>query len=399
VRRQVLSSCWSADDLVVRLPGAAPPSRVGGALLAVDGCQRGRDPGPPPPAGNPAPPPPRPQAPAQRPRAPCGAQPPPPQAAMVDLHGHARDAAWMAPAHGAPALELPSAGARPAIGSPAGADLDRAAGHREPTLGDQRIRGELLRLGCQVSASSIARVLRADGLQPAPRPASTTWRSCLRRQAAGIVARDFLTVDTVFLQRPYVLFFIQLHARRVHPAGVTANPPAPGSPSKPGTSLARLMRRPASDLIRDRDRKVTRAFDDIWRAVDAEVIRTPIQAPNANAFAERWVTTVRRECLDHLLITGRRHLLRVLHSYVRHYDRHRPHRSLDLSAPEWSEHQAIAGPPAAKQIHCRDVLGGLIHEHERAARPETSFWHPTGRPQRPVARCETAGADRSEAVH
>jgi putative transposase len=76
---------------------------------------------------------------------------------------------------------------------------------------------------------------------------------------------------------------------------------------------------------------------------------------------------VRRECLDHLLITGRRHLLRVLHSYVRHYNRHRPHRSLDLSAPEWSERQGIAGPPAAKQIHRRDVLGGLIHEYERAA--------------------------------
>jgi putative transposase len=107
----------------------------------------------------------------------------------------------MAPAHGGSALDLPDAGARPAIGSPAGADLDRAAGHREPAPGDQRIRGELLRLGCQVSASSIARVLRANGLQPAPRPASTTWRSFLRQQAAGIMACDFRTVDTVFLQR------------------------------------------------------------------------------------------------------------------------------------------------------------------------------------------------------
>ena len=93
----------------------------------------------------------------------------------------------------------------------------------------------------------------------------------------------------------------------------------------------------------------------------------PIQAPNANAVAERWVGTMRRECLDHLLITGRRHLLHVFHSYVRHYNRHRPHRSLDLSAPEWSARQGIAEPPAARQIHCRDVLGGLIHEYERAA--------------------------------
>jgi putative transposase len=108
-------------------------------------------------------------------------------------------------------------------------------------------------------------------------------------------------------------------------------------------------------------------LDDLWRAVGAEVIGTPIQAPNANAVAECWVGTVRWECLGHLLITGRRHLLRVLHSYLRHDSRHRPHRSLDLSAREWSARQARAGPPAAKQIHRRDVLVGLIDEYERAA--------------------------------
>jgi putative transposase len=237
-----------------------------------------------------------------------------------------------------------------------------------PRWGYQRIRGELLQLGCQVSASSIARVLRANGLQPAPRPASTTWRSFLRRQAAGIVACDFLTVDTVFLQRLYVLFFIQLHTRRVHLAGITANPTGAWVAQQARNLLGALDEEAGFRfLIRDRDSKFTRAFDDLWRAIGAEVIRTPIQAPNANAIAERWVGTVRRECLDHLLITGRRHLLRVLHGYVQHYNRHRPHRSLDLSAPERSERQAKAGPPAAKQIHRRDVLGGLIHEYERAA--------------------------------
>jgi hypothetical protein len=115
-----------------------------------------------------------------------------------------------------------------------------------PRWGYQRIRGELLRLGCRVSASSIARVLRANGLQPAPRPASTTWRSFLRRQAAGIVACDFLTVDTVFLQRLYVLFFIQLHTRRVHLAGVTANPTGAWVTQQARNLLARLMRTPAS---------------------------------------------------------------------------------------------------------------------------------------------------------
>jgi hypothetical protein len=115
-----------------------------------------------------------------------------------------------------------------------------------PRWGYQRIRGELLHLGCRVSASSIARILRANGLQPAPRPASTTWRSFLRRQAAGILACDFLTVDTVFLRRLYVLFFIQLHDRRVHLAGVTANPSARGSPSKPAISSPRSTTPPQS---------------------------------------------------------------------------------------------------------------------------------------------------------
>jgi hypothetical protein len=238
-----------------------------------------------------------------------------------------------------------------------------------PRWGYQRIRGELLRLGCRVSASSIARILRANGLQPAPRPASTAWRSFLRRQAAGIVACDFLTVDTVLLQRLYVLFFIQLHNRRVHLAGVTANPTGAWVAQQARNLLAALDEEATAFrfLIRDRDSTFTRVFDDIWRAVGAEVIRTPIQTPNANAVAERWVGTVRRECLDHLLITGRRQLLHVLHSYLEHYNRHRPHRSLGLSAPERSERNREAEPVVSGQLRRRDVLGGLIHEYERAA--------------------------------
>jgi putative transposase len=102
--------------------------------------------------------------------------------------------------------------------------------------------------------------------------------------------------------------------------------------------------------------------------VGAGVILTPIQAPNANAVAGRWVGTVRQACLDHLLVAGRRQLVRVLHLYVEHDDRHRPHRGLGLSAPEPSERcQQLDAPAAARQLHRRDVLGGLIHEHDRAA--------------------------------
>jgi len=167
-----------------------------------------------------------------------------------------------------------------------------------------------------------------------------------------------------------VLFFIQLDTRRVHLAGVTANPTGAWV-AQQARNLVSALDEDATAvrfLIRDRDSKCTRAFDDLWRAVGAKVIRTPIQAPNANAIAERWVGTVRRECLDHLLITGRRHLLRVLHGYVQHDNRHRPHRSLDLSAPEQSARQGMAEPPAAAwQRHRCEVLGDLIHEYERAA--------------------------------
>jgi len=166
-----------------------------------------------------------------------------------------------------------------------------------------------------------------------------------------------------------VLFFIQLHIRRVHLAGITANPTGAWVAQQARNLAVTLDKeQPVRFLIRDRDSKFTRAFDDLWHGLGAQVIRTPIQAPNANAVAERWVGTVRRECLDHLLLTGRRHLLRVLHSYLRHYNRHRPHRSLDLSAPEPSERcQQVDASTAARQLHRRDVLGGLIHEYERAA--------------------------------
>jgi putative transposase len=230
-----------------------------------------------------------------------------------------------------------------------------------PRWGDQRIRGELLRLGCRVSASSISRVLRAHGIHPAPRRAPTTWRSFLHRQAAGILACDFFTVDTVFLQRLYVLFVIELRSRQVHLAGITAHPT--------GMWVAQQARNLVIDfgdhasvfkfLIRDRDAKFTKTFDAVWRSIGVEIICTPVRAPNANAVAERWVGTVRRECLDHLLILGRRHLVRVLRSYIEHYNQHRPHRSLGHGTPVPSVQGARASTPAPDRLHRRDILGGL----------------------------------------
>jgi len=174
----------------------------------------------------------------------------------------------------------------------------------------------------------------------------------------------------VFLQRLYVLFFIQLHNRRVHLAGVTANPTGAWVAQRARNLVAALEEQATAVRfpIRDRDSKFTRAFDDVWHGLGAEVILTPIQAPNANAMAERWVGTARQECLDHLLIAGRRQLGRVLHVYVEHYNRHRPHRGLALSAPEPSERcQEADSSASGRRLHRRDILGGLIHEYEHAA--------------------------------
>jgi putative transposase len=238
-----------------------------------------------------------------------------------------------------------------------------------PRWGYQRIQGELLRLGVRVSATAIRTTLRRHGLDPTPRPTTTTWRVFLRRQAAGIVACDFFTVDTVWLRRLYILFFIELDTRRVHLAGVTGNPNAAWVTQQARNLLLRLEERGrrVRFLIRDRDAKFCRGFDDVFRSEGAQVLVTPVQAPNANAYAERWVRTVRTECLDWLLIVGRGHLEQVLRIYVRHYNEHRPHRALGLEPPHSPAAPTLVGGPSRARVRRRDLLGGLVHEYQQAA--------------------------------
>jgi putative transposase len=238
-----------------------------------------------------------------------------------------------------------------------------------PRWGYQRIQGELLRLGVRVSATAIRTTLRRHGLGPTPRPTATTWRAFLRRQAAGIVAGDFFTVDTVWLRRLYVLFFIELDTRRVHLAGVTANPNAAWVTQQARNLLLCLEEqgRRVRFLVRDRNTKFCRGFDDVVRAEGAEVLVTPVQTPNANAYAERWIRTVRAECLDWLLIVSRGHLEQVLRIYVRHYNQHRPHRALGLEPPSPSAGLTLVGDPRRDRVRRRDLLGGLVREYRRAA--------------------------------
>src|SRR2546422_3100363 len=203
-----------------------------------------------------------------------------------------------------------------------------------PRWGYPRIAGELLKLGVRVSPSTVRRLLLAAGLPPAPRRDGPSWREFLRQQAASVLACDFFTVETITLRRYYVLFFIGLGSRRVHLAGCTTNPTGAWVTQQARnlsfTGLFDRMR----FLIHDRDSKFSAAFDEVFRSEGITVIETPIRAPQANAYAERFVRTVPAECLDWLLIIGRRHLEHVLRIYTQHYNRERPHRALALLSPE-----------------------------------------------------------------
>lgn len=200
--------------------------------------------------------------------------------------------------------------------------------------------------------------------RPAPRRSGLSWREFLNRQAAGIIACDFLTVDTVFLRRFYAFFFIEIATRRVHLAGVTSNPEASWVTQQARNLVSTWETFPFRFLIRDRDVKYVAGFDEVFRSEGLRIVRTPIKAPLANAFAERFVGTLRRECLDRILIFGRGDLESSLRVYVEHYNGHRPHRALDMEPP------APPNPPSpvddsSGRVLRRDVLGGLIHEYER----------------------------------
>ncbi|MET7338751.1 integrase core domain-containing protein [Nonomuraea sp. NPDC005650] len=235
-----------------------------------------------------------------------------------------------------------------------------------PRWGHRRVRGELLGLGYRVGEGTIRRVLAGAGLGPAPRRASPTWRQFLVSQASVILACDFLHVDTPFLKRLYVLFVMEVETRRVHILGVTAHPTGVWTAQQARNLMMELGERADRFrfLIRDREGKFTAGFDLAFAGAGVRIAKTPSRLPQANAFAERFVGTLRRECLDHLLVHGERHLRQVLAEYERHYNQHRPHQALSLRPPMPASAEEA---DLTARIQRRPAVSRLISEYRRVA--------------------------------
>jgi len=225
--------------------------------------------------------------------------------------------------------------------------------------------------GVTVAPSTVWEILRAAGIDPAPRRAGPTWRQFLHAQAAGIGAVDFLHVDTVLLRRLYVLVFIEHGTRRMHLGGVTAHPTGDWTVQQARNLALTLDERfgVIKFLIRDRGSNFTASFGAVFQATGATILRTAVQAPRMNAICERLVGTLRRELLDRVLILGETHLRAVLTDYQAHYNMARPHQGIDQRVPNAAHHPPCitAGDFHAHQIRRKPVLSGLINEYVRAA--------------------------------
>lgn len=231
--------------------------------------------------------------------------------------------------------------------------------------GNGRIEGECRKLGYDISDETVGNILKRHGIPPAPeRGSSPGWRHLMTHYKDQILACDFFTVESLFLKTIYCLFFIEVGSRRVHFAGCTMHPNAAWVNQQARQMVWKLEEQGLKIrfLLHDNDTKFADLFDTIFRSIGIKVIHLPHRAPNSNAFAERWVRTVREECLDKLLIINEGHLRRVMQEYIAHYNRHRPHQGIDQQSPI-----PFPTPETQGEIRRRDVLGGIIHEYYREA--------------------------------
>jgi putative transposase len=256
---------------------------------------------------------------------------------------------------------------RPPVEDAVAVLIERMARENQ-SWGYKRIRGELLKLGHHVGASTIRRVLQRGRIPPAPsRDTDTTWRQFLRAQASTMLACDFFHVDcAVTLQRIYVLFVLEVANRSVHVLGTTTNPDGRWTTQQIRNLVMDLGDRATQFrfLVRDRAGQFTASFDAVLADVGIQVVRIPARCPQANCFAERFVRTLWAELTDRILIVSQRHLRAVLADYVGHYNGRRPHRARDLHPPQPTYPVADVTHGRIKR---RPVLGGLINEYERTA--------------------------------
>ena len=213
-------------------------------------------------------------------------------------------------------------------------------------------------------------ILRRAGIDPARDRTGPSWAEFIRSQASAIIATDFACVDTALLRRFHVLFVIEIGSRRVHLAGITTNPTGPWT-----TQTARnLLTRWNDGHVRDGAGQFTASFDTVLAGSGITALRIPPRSPRANAFAERWVRTLRHELLDRTIIWNEKQLRALLREYIEHYNSHRPHRGINQRAPNDTGDVVAIRP--GQRIDRHTVCGGLINEYRTAAW-NTDPGHPT----------------------
>jgi len=222
----------------------------------------------------------------------------------------------------------------------------------------------LIKLGYKISLTTVRHVLDRNGIVPAPvRYGSIGWKTMMNHYKDQLLACDFFTIETIFLRTVYVLVFIELGTRRVHLAGITSHPDGQWVAQQARQLVWQFEETETSFpcLIRDNDSKYTEAFDTVFESQGTHIIPTPIRAPNANAYLERWIRSVREECLDHILIINEAHLRRVLNEFLGYYNYRRPHQGLEQQSPITRPEPVTTG-----KVNRRKILGGIINDYFRS---------------------------------
>ncbi|MGW3571617.1 integrase core domain-containing protein [Streptomyces sp. NPDC000941] len=240
-----------------------------------------------------------------------------------------------------------------------------------PNWGYRRPHGELLVLGVKVAASTVWKILKDAGVDPAPGRSSSTWASFLRSQAGALLACDFFETVTLSGARIYIFAVIEHSSRRIRVLGATAHPTTSWV-----TQAAKNLVMDVEDvgcrarfMIRDRDGKFPGLFDDVLKDAGIEVILTGIQMPRMNSIMERWVQTCKHELLDRTLIWNQHHLLHALREFEQFYNTHRPHQGIANARPLHPLPTPIDDPDKLSHLDIRrhDRLGGILHAYKHAA--------------------------------